>query len=110
MLDDIFTAVLPVLVDAALAVVIPAIVTLYYRMTKTQLDKDARERLHSAMRTGALMLSDKSLTRDQKVDAVLRYAQKSVPEAIERLKPAADVLESLIISKLNELIKERENG
>lgn len=103
---------LPIVVDMLIAAAVPIILKLYYNFTKTEADKvsvqaqkDARERLHSALKTGALIALDPDISDKQKIESIIAYAKRSVPEAIDLLDPAMDVLQDLAKAKLNELIQ-----
>lgn len=109
-MQDLITSVMDgltlILAELIVSAIVAAIGALYYRVTKTQMDADARERLHSALTTGAAVVVKRDMTEAQKIEALIDYAQASVPDALARLKPKIGVLQNLAISKLEMAIKQ----
>jgi len=101
--DIFFDHLFPAAMEGIITIAIAAAAMIYRKLTGTKLDADARERLHSALSTGAKALVDGDLTGDALTDAVIRYARASVPAAIERLAPDPGVLRTLAQSKIKEL-------
>lgn len=80
---------------------------------KVGIDVEARHReaLHSALMTGAKAAVEAfGKTQDPKAVArmAIEYAQKSVPDALDKLNPSPAVLEKLAASKVAEV--EKPNG
>lgn len=75
-----------------------------------EVEASYRDSLHSAImsgvqaglaRVGGLVAPLKPNVRLEVIDSAVNYAQRSVPEAIQALNPAAAVLADLAASKLN---------
>lgn len=100
---------LPTILDMLLTAAVPVLVKLYYDYTKqtttVAMQKDARERLHSALKTGALIALDTTVSDEQRIKNIIAYAKRSVPQAIDLLDPALDVLQDLAKAKLNETVQ-----
>lgn len=65
-----------------------------------QIEAIDRDALHSAIATGVDLVIDKGMSHDQRIEAVKDYVAKSVPDALRKLAPPADVLTSLIVAKM----------
>ena len=63
-----------------------------------------REALHSALMSGIRAALGRGLKGKDAVDAAIGHAGRSVPDAIRRLGPSADVMKSLAEAKLREAI------
>ncbi|MGH1579088.1 hypothetical protein [Planktotalea sp.] len=112
-MQNLLTAVQPFLVEG-LATILVAVFTWLSASIKGHLsDRSAhlvlqseaifREALHRALETGAAQISEATATSTpQKIEAVVRYVNKSVPDAVVGLKAQRDVLEDLARSKLRQ--------
>ena len=71
---------------------------------KSGIDVEAGDRnaLHSALLTGARLALTRQLTGQAAIALILQYASKSVPDALQRLKPNQGILRDLAESKLQE--------
>jgi hypothetical protein len=70
--------------------------------TAKQKEATDRQALHMALETGALAAERKfgrAGPERAKIEYAVDYAQKSVPDAIENLKPSDDVLAKLVMAK-----------
>lgn len=104
MFEELIEALLPYLVAAIVSVV--TLVWGYaavYAKRKWGIEIEAfdRDALHSAVATGVDLVADRVMTNDQKVEAVLDYVGKSVPDALRKLAPSPEVLTSIILAKLS---------
>ncbi|MDO5631117.1 MAG: hypothetical protein Q4G22_04695 [Paracoccus sp. (in: a-proteobacteria)] len=63
-----------------------------------------REALHSALMSGIRAAILKGLRGDAAVDMAIAHATASVPDALSRLQPSADVLISIATAKLEEVL------
>lgn len=68
-----------------------------FNITLEQKDKDA---IHSALQSGVRAALQEGLTQSAAVTFALRHAQKSVPQALERMQPTVAVLENIALSKI----------
>jgi hypothetical protein len=117
-MSQIWTALAPYLVELLSALIAAAIAWLaaeFHRRTGIEIRADARARLHSAaltaMRNGLISAgylpgsqpSPEAIERA--VGEALVYVEASVPEALHTLRPAPDVLHSLIRSKAAEALR-----
>ena len=88
-----------------------------YRFLGIHLDRDARERLHMALATGASLVLARYAIRPAPggpgppatLDAptnqeVVNYAKRSVPGSLKRLAPDADLLADLATAKLQDAL------
>ncbi len=103
MAEELIEALLPYVVAGIVSVVSLAwgYAAVYAkRKWGIQIEAIDREALHSAIATGVDLVTDKGLTRDQRIEAVKDYVAKSVPDALRKLAPPPDVLTGLILSKL----------
>ena len=102
--NQLIAAALPHIASAAVIAASTVIAWLYARVTKRTLEKSAQADLHSALETIAGVVFDMEMTTDAKIDAMVDYASKSVPDALKKLSPSTDVLQSLAMSKLKKLL------
>ena len=103
MTEELIEALLPYVVAGIVSVVslLWGYAALYAkRKWGIQIEAIDREALHSAIATGVDLVTDKGMTRDQRIDAVKDYVAKSVPDALRKLAPSPDVLTGLILSKM----------
>lgn len=68
-----------------------------------QIEARHREALHTALMSGARLALSKGLTGQTAIDVAVGYAQRSVPDAVARLRPAEMVLETLARTKIHEV-------
>lgn len=72
-----------------------------------QVEATHREAMHWALYTGAQLALRKQLTGQAALDLIIGYAQKSVPDALARLKPSTEVLTDLAQVKLEQAMGEK---
>lgn len=74
--------------------------------TRWGIEIEARHRaaLHSAIMTGVLAALDRGLAGEAAVNAALGHVHASVPDAIEKLRPAPGVIDNLIGAALRETL------
>lgn len=104
-LNALVTPVLPVMLDLAgivLAGVVGRAALVAHRRWGIEIEARHREALHSALMSGIRAALAQGLTGGDAVSAAVGYAVQSVPDAIVKLDPAADVLMSLARAKLRE--------
>ena len=103
MTEELLEALLPYVVAAIVSVasLLWGWASVYAkRKWGIQIEAIDRDALHSAIATGVDLVTDKGMTRDQRIDAVKAYVAKSVPEALRKLAPPPDVLTGLILAKM----------
>lgn len=105
--NDVFMAVQPVLLQAISAMLMAFLVwvanTARIRYG-IEIEKGLREGLHSAAMSGVRAALSRGLSGTELNDAVIDHVIKSTPDAIARLNPARDVLETIIEGKLKEVV------
>lgn len=70
-----------------------------------EIEANDREALHSALMTGIRAALQRGLGSGDAVIAAMAHAQRSVPDALARLKPSDRVLGSIAEAKLEEALK-----
>ena len=103
----ILTAVLPPLLDiAGLAVAAVLVRVSLVAKQRWGLEIEARHRdaLHSALMSGVRAALAGGLTGRAAVDAAIEHAARSVPDAIGRLDPTAQVITAIAEAKLREAV------
>lgn len=113
MLEQIWDAIAPhfaQLVSGAITILIGAIYAEIRSVARARLgiemEQIHREALHSALLSGALAVIDTELDKDKMVQAVLDYAENSVPDALAWLEPSLETLTSLALSKIEVALAE----
>lgn len=102
-LTEILTAILIGifgLIAAAVRRMIDGIGPRIGQLLGLQAERIWREALHSALESGAERMLLSTLDTDARVEAVVDYARRSVPEAIANLSPGPGVLADLARAKL----------
>lgn len=102
---NILNEAAPVLAEFVVSAVVIGIGALYSRVARTKLDDSARDRLHSALMTGAKVAISRDLSDSEKIEQIIEYTQASVPDALKRLKPGIGTLQKLALSKLEDALK-----
>jgi hypothetical protein len=108
MFDTIMTLLAPHLADIV-GVIVTALLTVIAAQVKartgSELDARAREALHSALTTGAMLALARygrasGIHQDAMIKEAVSYAKASVPDAIARLAPMGSVLADLATAKI----------
>jgi hypothetical protein len=108
MLDTLMTLLAPHLADIV-GVIITALMTFIAAQVKartgSELDARAREALHSALTTGAMLALARygrtaGVNQEAMIAEAVSYAKASVPDAIKRLGPVGSVLADLAVAKI----------
>lgn len=95
-----FLSFLSVLVTVALGLAARAL----QRRTGIALEEKDMVALHSALMTGVQAALNKGAASDPVVvRSAVEYAQRSVPDAMRRLKPSAEILRSLAEAKASQI-------
>lgn len=115
MIDAIFDALQPVIVETLLTLVLAAIAWMMrFLPTWMQREIEARHRqaLHSALNTGVglaldaleagIRLNPALATADASIGKILEYTNRSVPDAIRKLGPSRDMLTDMAKAKVQE--------
>ncbi|MWP39375.1 hypothetical protein GQY15_17550 [Rhodobacter sphaeroides] len=103
---DLLIALTPSLLDLAGVIVTTLIgfaTVRFQRWTGIQVEARHREALHSAIMTGARVAIARGLTREVATEFVSAYVRASVPDALKRLSPSVETMDSLVRSKLLEV-------
>lgn len=104
-MNPILTAVLPPLLDIAgiaVAGVLIRVSLVAKQRWGIEIEARHREALHAALMSGVRAALAGGLSGQAAVDAAIRHAARSVPDAINRLSPTAQVLASIAEAKLAE--------
>lgn len=108
MLDAILASLTPHLADLV-GLIVTALVSFIAVQIKartgSELDARARDALHSALTTGAMLALARygrtaRINKEAMVAEAVTYAKASVPDAIKRLGPVGSVLEDLATAKI----------
>lgn len=105
MLQEIFEAIRPQLIEAFLGLIWLALTyaaAVFHKRTGIFIEEKHLRTLHSAIRTGTLAAADRGLSKDVLIETVSAYVRASVPDAVKALKPSDAVLSTLIAAKLAE--------
>ncbi|MDF3606353.1 hypothetical protein PE067_09495 [Paracoccus sp. DMF-8] len=107
---DIIAAITPGLVEI-LGVLLTGIIAWAASKAREKwgIDIEARHRdaLQSALMTGARLALANELTGKDAINLILNYVRQSVPDAIGKLNPDADVLMDLAKAKLEQAVTEK---
>ena len=107
LLNELYTAVTPVLLQA-LSAILTAFLVWVANTARIrygiEIEKGLRAGLHSAAMSGVRAALSRGLSGTELNDAVIDHVIKSTPDAIARLNPARDVLETIIEGKLKEVV------
>lgn len=106
-MNVILSAVLPSLLDIAelaVAAVLVRISLIAKERWGIEIEARHREALHSALMSGVRAALASGLTGQAVVDAAIQHAARSVPQALERLGPTAEVITSIAEAKLREAV------
>lgn len=101
------TALLPPLLDVAgiaLAGVLIRVSLIAKQRWGVEIDARHREALHSALMSGIRAALAQGLTGQAAVNAAVDHAARSVPDAIGRLAPTAQVITAIAEAKLREAV------
>lgn len=70
-----------------------------------EIEANDREALHSALMTGIRAALQRGMGPGDAVTAAMAHAQRSVPDALKRLKPSDSVLGGIAQAKLQDALK-----
>jgi hypothetical protein len=104
MFDQLTTAFTPILTELlgyGVLLILGYIGLLIRKYLGAKAEAVWREALHSALKNGALQ--SQGIDPDVVALDAMHYAQKSVPDAIRKLKAPDDVLLQLALAKVNEM-------
>ncbi len=95
----------PELIGALITALIGFIAAQIKARTGSELDARARDALHSALTTGAMLALARygrkaGVNQEAMVAEAVSYAKASVPDAIKRLGPVGSVLADLAVAKI----------
>ena len=108
MLQAIFTAIAPHLVELASVIIAGALLWVsnaLRRRWNIEIEAKHRDALHSAIMTGINLAVERGvLTKRDIAREAAAYAQRSVPDAIQALKPRADMLVDIATARLKDVV------
>ncbi len=95
----------PELIGALITALVGFIAAQIKARTGSELDARARNALHSALTTGAMLALARygrkaGVNQDAMISEAINYAKASVPDAIKRLGPVGSVLADLATAKI----------
>lgn len=106
-LQAIYSAILPSLLEI-IAVVLGALLIRATETARTrwgiEIEARHREALHSAMMSGIRAALARGLSGEAAISAAISYAGQSVPDALAKLSPTGEVLQSIAEAKLREVM------
>jgi hypothetical protein len=95
----------------AIAAILTQIISGAARVAKDrwgiEIEARHREALHSALMSGIQAALGRGLRGQAAIDAAVSYAQRSVPDAMARLRPDTGLLANLAGAKLVDVLKHR---
>lgn len=109
-LAQVYAAVMP-LALTVIAAILTQIISAAARVAKDrwgiEIEARHREALHSALMSGIQAALGRGLRGQAAIDAAVSYAQRSVPDAMARLRPDTGLLVNLAGAKLVDVLKHR---
>lgn len=109
MLQAILSALAPHLLELV-GVIVTLLLGIMTREAKRrwgiEIEAKHREALHLALMTGArvALMKDETLSAQDVASAAVAYAKRSVPDAMNALKPRADVLVDLATARAKDVM------
>ena len=112
-LEEAWEALAPgvmLLVEFAITALIGWLMLYLPAPLRLYVEKNHREALHSALRTGAQRVLEGNFDTDQAVHEIVAYVQGSVPDAIGHFRPTISQLRDMALAKLTAERAERTLG
>jgi len=100
----------PELIGALITALVGFIAAQIKARTGSELDARARDALHSALTTGAMLALARygrkaGVNQEAMINEAINYAKASVPDAIKRLGPVGSVLADLATAKIEAVVR-----